>query len=226
MFLKTCECTHDLINTNHTISLCPQNSAPAITPGQKWWQTVLEIEISYVANGKAQHALMKGVVFSCWGWGGRDFFCFSPCSQCVSNMFSSCSPRSRVVPQDVPNSTSILSHIVCPKFNSHVYELKSYVVGEYICFYFTNVGPKRCVHWGVHTIPRKLLMGQWMWLFQRKIKCHERTHELIDMNHTILDYPFPKALNNIMFAMFWIKQQLAICQKNQHSLWTYKWDNA
>ncbi len=61
---------------NHTILLCPHNSTPAITPSQKMVTNILEIEISYVANGKAQHALMKGVVFSCWGWGGGVFFCF------------------------------------------------------------------------------------------------------------------------------------------------------
>ncbi len=34
------------------------------------------------------------------------------------------SPSSQVVPQDIPNSTLDLSHMVCPKFNSHVYKLK------------------------------------------------------------------------------------------------------
>ncbi len=40
-------------------------------------------------------------------------------------------------PKDVPNSTSILSHLVCPKFNSHVYKLKRYSKLGHICFYFT-----------------------------------------------------------------------------------------
>jgi len=45
---------------------------------------------------------------------------------------------SQVVPQDIPNSTSVLSYKVCPKFNSHVYKLKSYVIGEHISSYFVT----------------------------------------------------------------------------------------
>ncbi len=30
------------------------------------------------------------------------------------------------IPQDVPHSTWVLSHMLCPKFNSHVYKLKRY----------------------------------------------------------------------------------------------------
>jgi hypothetical protein len=40
-------------------------------------------------------------------------------------MFSACSHGvPQVVPQDIPNSTLILSYMVCPKFNSHIYKLK------------------------------------------------------------------------------------------------------
>jgi len=47
-----------------------------------------------------------------WWWvGGGIFAFFFPFSQCVLIMFP-CVPQ--VVPQDVPNSTSILSHMVCP----------------------------------------------------------------------------------------------------------------
>jgi hypothetical protein len=49
----------------------------------------------------------------------------------VPNLFLTCSHhiplrflRSEVVLEDIPNRTSILSHMVCPKFNSHVYKLK------------------------------------------------------------------------------------------------------
>jgi len=42
-------------------SLCPQISARAMSPGQKWWPTVLEIEI-HAGNEKAQHALMNDPV--------------------------------------------------------------------------------------------------------------------------------------------------------------------
>jgi hypothetical protein len=58
-----------------------------------------------------------------WGGGGVSF----PCSQCVLNMIPCDSQKVPKVPQvvaeDVPNSTSDLSHALCPKYyNSHVYE--------------------------------------------------------------------------------------------------------
>jgi hypothetical protein len=40
-------------------------------------------------------------------------------------MFPMCFQRApQVVPPNVPNSISLLSQMVCPKFNSHVYKLK------------------------------------------------------------------------------------------------------
>jgi hypothetical protein len=57
----------------------------------------------HAANEKAQNALMRGPVFFLLG-GRGDFFCFFfPCSHHVPKLF--------------PNSTSVLSHIVCTKFN-------------------------------------------------------------------------------------------------------------
>jgi len=35
-----------------------------------------------------------------------------------------------------------------------------------ICLYFVTWGPKRCIYWGVPNIPKKLMMGQSMWLLQ------------------------------------------------------------
>jgi len=58
---------------------------------------------------------------------GRDglFFIF-PHTQFVLNMFPLSSQSvPKYIPEDVPNSTWVLwSHMVCPKFNSHVYKLK------------------------------------------------------------------------------------------------------
>jgi hypothetical protein len=98
----------------------------------KWW-AIGENDCSYFvtwgpkreANGKAQHAHMMGLCFPFRGGVVEGFlFVFLPCSQCVPNMFPWCSPSSHVVAQSVPNSTSNLSRMVCPKFNSHVYILK------------------------------------------------------------------------------------------------------
>ncbi len=103
------------------------------------------------------------------------------CSHHVVKRF----PSFQCVPQHVPNSTSVLLHMICPKFNSHVYKLKRYVVGKYICFSFATRDPKRCFHWGVINIPKKLLMGQSIWLLQKKKKSYGCSHELINMNHTM-----------------------------------------
>jgi hypothetical protein len=106
-----------------------------------------------------------------WGEVGGVIFCFSSlfpmCAQHVLKRF----PNFQCVPQDVPNSTSVLLHMVCPKFNSHVYnKLKRYSIGKYICFYFATWDPKRSFHWGVLNMSKKLLMGQSIWLLQKKEK--------------------------------------------------------
>jgi hypothetical protein len=45
------------------------------------------------------------------------------------------SSSSQVVPQNFPNCTSVLSHMVCPKFNPHVCKLKRGSIEEHFCFY-------------------------------------------------------------------------------------------
>jgi hypothetical protein len=94
------------------------------------------------------------------------FFVFLPCSQCVPNMFSFCS-------LEVPNSTLILSHRVCPKFNSHVYKLKRYIgCWEMHLFLFSNWEVQRGASIGecAQCSKKHLLMGQWIWLFSQKRK--------------------------------------------------------
>ncbi len=39
--------------------------------------------------------------------------------------------NSQNVAQDVPSITWNLSHMFCPKFNSHVYKLKRWAIGEH-----------------------------------------------------------------------------------------------
>jgi hypothetical protein len=52
----------------------------------------------------------------------------------------------RCVPQDVPNSTSILSHIWSAQTSTHLN--LNYYPGVHICFGFATWGPKRCFYWG------------------------------------------------------------------------------
>jgi hypothetical protein len=86
----------------------------------------LEIEI-LATNGKTQHLLMMDPVFVLSGVGGGEFFLklflvlnvFSTCFHHVPLRF----PKFSSYSESVPNSTSILSHMVCPKFNSHIHKL-------------------------------------------------------------------------------------------------------
>jgi hypothetical protein len=91
-----------------------------------------------------------GLVFSFWVLGVEGIFCFV--------MFPMCSHQAQSVPRDVPNSTSILSHIVWTQSNFHVYKvyrgakrnLASFSGREaYIGFYFGECP----------MLPKKLGMG-------------------------------------------------------------------
>jgi hypothetical protein len=53
--------------------------------------------------------------------------------------------------------------MVCPKFNSHVYKQKRWAIG--VC-----MGAKRCSSWGMPNVPKKLMMGQSIWLLKKKKK--------------------------------------------------------
>jgi hypothetical protein len=82
---------------------------------QEFWK-----EKFHPANEEAQLALMNGPVFS-FSKGGHVFFVYS----LVPNLFPSGSQSVlKCIPKDVPNSTWVLSHTVCPKFNSLLYKLK------------------------------------------------------------------------------------------------------
>ncbi len=105
----------------------------------------VQLEKYHVINGSVQHAFMNGlVIYYLKGGRGKDFFVFF---FVLNFFFLSCSENVlKYIPQDVWNNTLVLSHIVCPKFNSHVYKLKRWAMGEYFCFYFCNWGPKRYSH--------------------------------------------------------------------------------
>jgi hypothetical protein len=92
---------------------------------------------------------------------------FSMCSHHIRIKFSKSSQSvHKCVPQHDPNSTWVLTHMVCPKFNSHVYKLKTWnLVWKHICFYFAVGGSMKCFSIGAcPNVPKKLLMGQSMWL--------------------------------------------------------------
>jgi hypothetical protein len=83
---------------------------------------------------EARHALMNSPAFFLFeGWREREviFWIFSLLPMC-----------SHHIPKHVPNSTWILSHMVCPKFNSHLYKLKRWSLKEHMIFYFATWGTK------------------------------------------------------------------------------------
>jgi len=136
--------------------LCIAICALGISPCQKWWQTILEIKGKKIDMliQIVLHALLRGPFFP--SQGGLS------CSQYVFIVFSWGSSLSQVVVQDITNSTLDLSHMLCPKFNSHVYKVKSWVIGDHIGEY--------------PLFPTKSVMGQCMWPFPFKKQC-EHTHE-------------------------------------------------
>jgi hypothetical protein len=109
---------------------CPQISAPAISPGQK-------MVTNSLGNRNFMHPMGRLSMHSWWalffllglGSGAGSFFLFfflvPMCSHHVLIVLPGGSASSQVAPEDIPNYTSILSHMVCPKFNSDVYKLKS-----------------------------------------------------------------------------------------------------
>jgi hypothetical protein len=96
--------------------------ALGISPGQKWWPTLLGSEISCgQREGPSMHSrCLTHFPFMFWGLGGgEDQFVFFLGSQCVPTMFTL---SSQWVPQHVLHSTSLfISYALancCPPFTS------------------------------------------------------------------------------------------------------------
>jgi hypothetical protein len=81
-------------------ALSPTICAPAISPDQKGWQTVLKIKV-LCSQWERSACTQEGASFFSLGGGGRDFIVFFLVPVVFSWWSSSL--------QDVPNSTSDLS---------------------------------------------------------------------------------------------------------------------
>ncbi len=124
-----------------SISNSTQQTISHISPGQKWWLIVFEIKVSC---NQWECSTCPHEVPSFFLWKGGKIFRFP-------NVFPS---GSQVIPQDVPNTNLILSHMICPKLNSHVYINWK---GEHMCFYFATWGPKTwSFYWEVPNISNKI----------------------------------------------------------------------
>jgi hypothetical protein len=123
---------------------------PLISPGHKWWQTVLEIKVvcsQWQGSGCAQ-LLYFGV-----GGGIRGFF--SSCSQCVPIIFTRGFQRARQVPNLFPTAPQFYPKQSCIPLYTN------WKVGEHIWFYLATWGPKRCFYWGVPNV-----RNNWWWVNQ------------------------------------------------------------
>jgi hypothetical protein len=135
--------------------LCPQISAYAISPGQKWWPTVLEIEISCSQWEGSTCTHERSSFFLLGGGGGiRDFFVlfllFPSSSQCVPTV---------VPPRRSQQHLGFIPYSL-PKFNSPVYKLKRWNPGVQICFNLQLGVQRGASIEGMPNVPKKLLMGQ------------------------------------------------------------------
>ncbi len=126
-----------------------------------------------VTNSFGNKSSMQPMKGSAWTQEGSSSFLFG--KERVGEVFLSFSLSpvmflmySHKVPQVVPNITSLLSHMLCPKFNSQVYKTEKVSHREHhICFYFATGSPKRLFYWGLPKVPKQLVMGQSIWPLQK-----------------------------------------------------------
>jgi hypothetical protein len=85
---------------------------------------------------------------------------FPPSPPLVLNVFPSSSQN---VPEDVSNSTWVLSHTVCPKFNPNVYKLKRWNLRDHMCFYFATRVQRGASIRGMYNVPILFFMDQSIW---------------------------------------------------------------
>jgi hypothetical protein len=87
-----------------------------------------------------------------------------------------------------PICTSALSHMVCLKFNSHVYKLKRWNLMEHICFFFffLQLGVQRGASiWGMPNVQKNCWWAnQYSSFLIKEKKLWTPSHDLMDMNHT------------------------------------------
>jgi hypothetical protein len=85
-----------------SLTLCPQNSAPAISLSQNWWPRVLAIPKSCMLSMRRLSGAPQGIQFFCF-WGGGGVRLFSPL---VPNSFPMCSHHFPMGPYQVPKGFS------------------------------------------------------------------------------------------------------------------------
>jgi hypothetical protein len=157
---------------NYVLKILPLPLTQAKNDDQQYWK-----EKFHTANGKAQHAHGPYLFLLGVRWGGELFFVFLPGSQCVPNMFSSCSLKVLQVFKLFPKVFPVVPHLSIWFAQSSTLiciNWKGRLLGI-LLFLFYN-GIQRNASFGESfNVPKELLMGQWIWLFQ-KIKIKLWTH--------------------------------------------------
>jgi hypothetical protein len=102
-------------------------------------------------------------LFFHFGGGEELFFVFLPCSQCVPNMFSYCSFEVLKLFLKVFPTAPQFYLIWCARSSIFMcINWKGRLLGNTFVSVLQLGGPKRCFHWGVLNVPKKLLISQWM----------------------------------------------------------------
>ncbi len=122
------------------------NGAPAAVIARKRLQSFVTL---HYARGEGEE--------------GAGFFPLFP--MCV---FPSGSPSSQLVPQDILNSTPVLSHMVCPKFNCLMYKVKRWAIGSIFVFIIWMVVPRGASIGTRSMFFKKMMMGQSIPLQKKK----------------------------------------------------------
>jgi len=131
------------------------------------------------------------LIFPFWGsvGVGRVFFFFDlPCSQCVPNMFSSCSLEVPQVPKLFHNAFPVASQFYPIWFAQSSTLIYINWEGRLLrihLFLFCNWGSKEVLPLGSAQCSKKIAVGPMnMALSKKNLKSYEHTHELINTNHT------------------------------------------
>jgi hypothetical protein len=140
----------------------------------------------HVANGKVHHAFMMGFIFPFVAKVGGVIFCFClPCSQCVPSMLSSCFLEVLQVPKLFPK-TFLIALQFYPMWFAQSSTLmyinwKGRLLGNTFVSILQLGVQRNASIGGVFDAPKKLPMGQWIWLFQKtnkKLWAHPRINNL------------------------------------------------
>jgi hypothetical protein len=157
-----------------SVTVCPQNSAPAISLSQKWWPRVLCLKVAR-CQWEGWAGTYRDPIFSFWGGGAvRLFFpvvvnAFPMCSHHFPVGSLSGSQRVLQIPRLFPK-TFLTAPQICP-----IYELKRWMSGGPHLFLVCNCAQRGASVGECPLFQNKLVMGQSKWL---SLKTHKQKKKI------------------------------------------------